>query len=196
MKKNDKLLMEGFKCFSRNRKIGSMGGIATCVNDKHADHVLKVAEGKDDEYLVTRHGQFNPAMNVINLYGTQESRDSKEKIVERWERILEEIMKIEAKQEETLLIGDLNRHCGATVKNNHVKTTIAGKLLNDWIKNSDYVIVNSLDCVIGGPFTHYSPNDPNNDAKKSLLDYVIVSPGLVRYIKKLEIDNKLNWTPG
>ena len=82
LKKNDKLQMEGFKCFSRNRRNGAIGGISTCVSDKHAHHALKVSEGKEDEYIVTRHGQFDPAINVINLYGSQESRDTKEKIIE------------------------------------------------------------------------------------------------------------------
>ena len=104
-------------------------------------------------------------------------------------------MKIEAKNEETLLIGDLNRHIGRAVRDNHEKTSVAGKLLIDWIGSSNYVIVNSLDCEKGGPFTHYSPSEPQNNEKKSLLDYVIVSPGLVQYINKLEIDNSLNWTP-
>ena len=84
---------------------------------------------------------------------------------------------------------------GKAVPENHKKTSEAGKLLLDWVKSEKYVIVNALECVTGGPFTRYDINDPDNENKKSLLDYVIVSADLVKYIDKLEIDNKLEWTP-
>ena len=72
--KNNKFKLEGFNCFPRNRQNAAKGGIATCIREKHAKHALKVAEGKSVEYLVTRLGQFDPAINIINYYGAQESR--------------------------------------------------------------------------------------------------------------------------
>ena len=98
LKKNDKFALEGYKCFSRNRQNTAKGGVATCVHEDFALNTLKVSEGADhDEYIVTRHGQFDPAVNVINLYGNQESRQSADQIKDSWDKILEEISKIEAK---------------------------------------------------------------------------------------------------
>ena len=51
------------------------------------------------------------------------------------------------------------------------------------------------DIVEGGPFTRFDPNDPQNDSKKSLLDIVVVSNELGKYIGKLEIDKNQQWTP-
>ena len=69
-------------------------------------------------------------MNIINYYGKQESRQSVSAINEGWEEILHEIVKIESRGENLLLIGDLNRHIGNTlVPENHPKETHAGKLL-------------------------------------------------------------------
>ena len=76
LKGNDKLKLEGYTSFTRNRQNAEKGGIATSIVDKHAVNVLKVTEGKDDEYIITRHGDFEPAVNVINFYGKQESRQT------------------------------------------------------------------------------------------------------------------------
>ena len=66
-------LKKEFYCFTKNRQNAHMGGVATCVREADAPETVKVSEGKSEEYLVTRHGQFIPALNVINLYGSQES---------------------------------------------------------------------------------------------------------------------------
>ena len=51
-----------------------MGGVATAVIDDEKSSTLKTMEGDDkDEFIVTRHGQFQRAVNVINYYGEQES---------------------------------------------------------------------------------------------------------------------------
>ena len=169
------------KCFK--------GGVATCVREDLAINTLKVSEGSNnDEYIVTRHGQFDPAINDINLYGNQESRQSADQIKESWDKILEEMSRIEAKNENLVLLGDLNRHIGLAVENNHEKTTLGGKLLLSLLDNEEYVLVNALDKTKGGPFTRFDRRSPNDDSKKSLLDLVIVSRNLLRYVEKLEID--------
>ena len=85
-----------------------MGGIATAVIDNHSHNTLKVSEGKNEEFLITRHGNFEPPLNVINYYGKQESRQTVSEIDNGWEEVITEIVKIEAKDESFLLIGDLN----------------------------------------------------------------------------------------
>ena len=173
-----------------------MGGVSTSVSEKHSIYTLKVSVGVKEEYIITRHGQFDPAINVINLYGAQESRQTKEEIIEGCDTILEEILKIEGKNESVILLGDLNRHLSNNiVKDNHDKNSLGGKLLSEFVSNGDYTLVNALDCVEGGPFTRYDKSDPSNDSKKSLLDIVVVSSSLVQFIDRLRIDNKLEWTP-
>ena len=78
MKGNRKLKMEGFTSYNRNRQFANMGGVATCIDNKEASNVLKVAEGADDdEYVITRHGQFRTPINIVYVYGEIESRSTK-----------------------------------------------------------------------------------------------------------------------
>ena len=74
LKANGKLNIEGYKTFTRNRKDQAKGGMATSVKNKNAATSLKVGEGEFDEYIITHHGEFQPAINVINYYGKQETR--------------------------------------------------------------------------------------------------------------------------
>ena len=97
-----------------------MGGIATAVDIKEAKHALKVVEGENDnEYLITRHGQFVTPINMMNIYGQQEGTSSKDDIRRRWDNIMREIIKIEAKGEHLIILGDLNCHVGDLIEGNH-----------------------------------------------------------------------------
>ena len=80
--------------------------------------------------------------------------------------------------------------CDDVTEENH-----GGKLLKEFLRNGEYILVNDTDKSIGGPNTRYSPEDPNNESKKSMLDLVIVSKDLYEYVVKLEIDKDLKWTP-
>ena len=65
----------------------------------------------------------------------------------------------------------MNWHIGEIVNDNHSKTTVAGKLMKEFIENGEYVLVNAMENkVVNGPFTWYDKTDPNEDKKKSLQD--------------------------
>ena len=53
-----------------------MGGIATAIRSDESNLCLKVEEGEDeDEFIITRHGQFMRLINICNVYGEQEGRN-------------------------------------------------------------------------------------------------------------------------
>ena len=59
LKSKKKLSLPGYKCFSRNRFDGHMGGVATCVVSKDSEEVLKVTEGEvSNEFIITRHAHL------------------------------------------------------------------------------------------------------------------------------------------
>ena len=89
----------------------------------------------------------------------------------------------------------MNQHLGKYIPGNNEKTSYAGKLLIDFLKKGDYVLVNATNKTKNGPFTRFETNDPGNDEKKSVLDLVIVSKEIEKYITELVIDKNLNWTP-
>ena len=63
----NKVILPGYTTFSRNRVEKSMGGISTSIKDKMRPHVVNVGQGAgEDEYLIIRLDQFNPAICVIN----------------------------------------------------------------------------------------------------------------------------------
>ena len=197
LKNNRTLNMPGFTCFNRNRQGVNGGGIATCVKKKDSMHTLKVFEGKDDdEVVITRHGQFEKPINVINIYGSQECRTSREKIQDTWGNILEEVAKVEAKDEFICIIGDLNRHIGNIIEGNDKdKVSFGGQLVRDFIDTGKYCLVNATDKVIGGPYTRYDPSDPFNDEKKSVLELCIISRELFVFVESLTIDKDRLFTP-
>ena len=122
LRQNKKLNIKGFKCFNKNRVNGVMGGVATCVAESDDVTTLKVSEGKDDnEFLITRHSQFRNPINIINVYGDVESRNPKEVIDTKWDEILAEIVKIEARFEEILIIGDMNKHLSNLIDKENTK---------------------------------------------------------------------------
>ena len=81
----------------------------------------------------------------------------KEFIEDRWLRILTELKRIELKGEYAIMIGDMNKHVGDIVTNNHLKVSYGGTLVKELIKTKKYVLVNSVNKVKGGPFTRYDP---------------------------------------
>ena len=72
--------------------------MASCVRNKNTADTLKVSEGEnDEEYLITRHSQFNIPINIMNIYGEQEGRTTNDEILSRWENMQNEVARIEAK---------------------------------------------------------------------------------------------------
>ena len=147
----------------------------------------------NDEYLIKRLDCYKPALNIFNYYGEQ--RKNSTKIVdEKWMIIHEELDKIKSRGENCVLIGDMNKLIGNDewgVCGNNPEITIGGSMLRNLLQTKDYVLVNSLrNRVKGGPFTRC---DPAN-GRLSLLDLVIVSVGLVPYVREMRIDEEKKFT--
>ena len=149
-----------------------------------------------DEYIITRHSQFNPPINIVNIYGEQESRSQNKDIEERWQRIQTELLKIEYKGENVILIGDQNKHVGDIVDGNNEKVSFGGKLIREFLKNQKYALLNSLNKVRGGHFTRYNPAAPNEKESKACLELIIISKALLKYVDEVSNYKDLKFTPG
>ena len=172
-----------------------MGGISTSIRKDESQFCLKVEEGEDqDEFIITRHGQFLRPINICNVYGEQEGRNSNIEIEERWARICNHLKVIEDRNEESILMGDMNKLVGngpLGVKDNNVKVTFGGKLVHQLLQDGKYILLNNSDKCAGGPFTRIDPSNPNI---KSCLSLVIVSAGLEDYVEELLIDKERKFT--
>ena len=173
-----------------------MGGIATAIKENEKQYAIKTDEGcEKDEFLITRHSQFIQPINVINCYGEIESRSCKKEIEERWHRLLEKIIRIEAAKEALILIGDLNKLIGNGehgVKGNNDKVSHGGKLIHNLLSGGKYMLVNNSEKCTGGPFTRVDPADLS---RLSCLDLVIISIDLAAFIDTLRIDKERVITP-
>ena len=118
-----------FFSFAKNRE-KIKGGVETVIANYLKPHTVKVTEGKEgDVYIITRLGHVVPAVNIINIYGHQESRMTKDEITESWFRLCKDLEEIETKGETLLIIGDLNRAMGSDqggVTGNHEKVSYGG----------------------------------------------------------------------
>ena len=113
--------MKGYTSFNRNRTEGNMGGVVTYTLDNDSPYALKLSEGKEDnEYIVTRHSQFCKPINVINVYGDNESRTSVEIIDRKWEELLKEVSKVEARKEHLNIVDDQNKSVSVSFRKIYV----------------------------------------------------------------------------
>ena len=128
------------------------------------------------------------------MYNAVESRVSKEVILSKWQKIVNEINAVEARGELLIPVGDFNSAIGNLVKDNKSdRFSIRGNLIKDLVNSNDYVLVNSLDKkVCGGPYTRGEHDAPEN---KSVLDLFIISKDFEKYVEVLKIDDKHNFTP-
>ena len=62
-------------------------------------------------------------MNVVLVYGDQESRSKVEDIENKWGEIVQEVNKIGARDEAVILLGDFNREVGNVIPGNNRKVS-------------------------------------------------------------------------
>ena len=193
LKGKRKVRMKDYFSFNKNRT-RAKGGVATVISNYLQPNTVKVAEGKlDDEYIITRLDHVVPAVNIVNIYGQQESRTSKEEILESWLRLRDDLARIENTGDAILIVGDLNRAVGSDelgVSGNHSKVSYGGQLVREMVKENNYVTVNNM--AEGGPWTWIQRG---KETVKSCLDIAYASQNLLPYIKLVMIDKDKKFTP-
>ena len=194
---SNRIKQNNYLCFQRNRKgCKTMGGVATFVANELKQNVVKIKEGLDnDEYLITRLDHVSPPINIMNVYGGQESRMSKQEILENWARMKAEIMEIKNRDEGLVLIGDFNRAVGSDrlgVRGNHDTVSYGGEMIRELLEDEEYLLINNSDTAEGGPFTWVSRVD---SSIQSCLDLVILSSNLVPFVTTMIVDSKQKYCP-
>jgi exonuclease III len=98
----------------QNNREKAKGGVATVVSNYLQPHTVRVCEGKEeDEYIITRLDHVVPPINIVNIYGQQESRAGKEQIFNSWVRLGDDLCAILARGEALLILGDMNIAVGS-----------------------------------------------------------------------------------
>lgn len=191
IRNRNKVIIPGYISFCKNRKLRAMGGVSTSVKDDLKSYTVSVKEGiDDDEYIITRLEHCHPALSIVNVYGEQEGRTSREDLISRWNRLRMDIEAIKSRGDMCLIIGDMNKLIGSDkfgVYGNHDKVSAGGRLVRELLASDEFVLVNNTDLALGGPFTW---EDPSGSERKSCLDLVICCRTLLPFIKSLVIDSE------
>ena len=145
-KRNVKI--KNYFSYAKNRT-KAKGGVATVIGNHLRQNTVKVAEGKEDtdEYIIVRLDHVVPAVNLVNIYGSQECRTSNDDILDGWSRLVKDIEEIISRGEAFLIMGDLNRAVGSDelgVHGNHDRVSYGGKLVRELIKEKNCVILNNM----------------------------------------------------
>ena len=108
---------------------------------------------------------------------------------------MEDIKDVEERNEDLVIIGDLNRAVGSDnwgVQANKDKVSPGGELIRNLLKTERYIMINNLDLVQGGPWTWV---DRQDGSRRSCLDIGIVSVSLVAFVSSVIIDCDRKFTP-
>ena len=126
--------------------------------------------------MVTRLDNFMTPINIVNIYGEQESRTSKEELEDNWNEVLEILADIDAKSEAALVVGDLNKKVGNMIKNNHPKVSVGKEMIKELIGTGKYILVNAIKNAVGGPFKvqHGGPFVINNFMQHNLFRVITI----------------------
>ena len=93
IKGNRKVKIPNYFSYTKNRD-KAKGRVATVIKN-NLNNTIKVDEGRDgDEYIITRYDHVKPAMNIVNIYGEQEGRSTKENIEKSWLRLYADIKRL------------------------------------------------------------------------------------------------------
>ena len=101
------------------------------------------------------------ALNIVNIYGKNENRVGKIKVLESWLRLKGDLDEIKGRDKMILIMGDMNRTIRSGqygVKGNKEKISTRGELIREQlIKTGEYVLTNNLPLAVGGPFPWVHP---------------------------------------
>ena len=79
-----KVKVPNYFSFNKNRE-KFKGGVATVIANHLKHNTMKVVDGREgDEYNITRFDHTNPAINILNIYGSQEARTNNDEIEKSW----------------------------------------------------------------------------------------------------------------
>ena len=189
--------IKGYNARVRNWKnFKKMGGVATAVKNSLNKNAVKIKEGeKDNEYMITRLGHTNPAINIINVYGGIEERMEDQEVIENWGRLNRDLDDIQSRNESVVMLGDFNRAIWAGeqgVEGNKPKVSKGGKLIRELLEEGEYILANNSKKASGGPWTWVCRGDGK---VRSCLDLVIISADLEPFLQSLVVDTEFEFGP-
>ena len=135
----NKLNLSGYSVFFKNRsKVGSKGGIATCVQEPWSDSCVLIHESKKCEFIAVKVCCTSPNLCLLNYYGKQENTTAAHEIIEDLSEVFGVFKRLSEEGNAVVLGGDFNCSLGNSVlKDNHEHVSKAGRFVNNLIETND-----------------------------------------------------------
>ena len=152
---------------------------------------ITVDEGENAEFATVKMEFGDISFRLLVVYGPQEG-DHIDQINHFYENLSLQIERASVAGDPILMVGDLNTKLGeGIIKGDIHDMSSNGQKLHNLVIKYNLNVVNSME-ICSGTFTR-----ANNKivGEKSVLDYVIVSHELIRYIKNMQIDTAEQFTP-
>ena len=180
------LKIPGYQNFERIRNGKSGGGLLTCIIED-LNPVLINTANEDIELMTVEVNIGSEKIRIINGYGPQEHDDTNS-IISFWQELETEVISANDLNRNIIIQMDANAKLGPDIiKGDPQKMSNNGKLLYDFIQRQDLIIVNALD-ICKGSITRERTLE--NKSEKSIIDYIIVSRGLLKFVIEMMIDEE------
>ena len=179
---------EGYAVY-RNDRNNNGGGVLIGVK-KELKNVCTIVENKKDieESIWVLINNSRIQLRIGCIYAPQESRTSKEVLEKMYDSIQEQIEIAKERQQNVLMVGDLNCKVGDVIQNNKTETTKDGRLLLKMVKENKMSLLNASDRS-EGLWTRVEGQS------KSVLDYVIINEESEAAFEKMKIDEDKEFSP-
>ena len=188
---NSQIKVPGYLCFSKCRKFGSKGGVATLISDRFKDHAVLVFESEKSELIVVRICNTVPNIVILNYYGRQEARSQHFEVADDIAEIFKLIHKYSEEGNVVIAAGDWNISLGcAVLVGNHPDESKAGKLVNSLLRDNEDVIMQNLKFT-GDCRTHVDASG----GRGKCLDLVLANRAGDELITSLVVDTNRDFTP-
>ena len=185
-KKKGKFAIENFTIFEGIRKKeggGSMLGVHVSLKP------VLISEYSDTfELLVVEVKVGGMNIRAITGYGPQETLELDVKM-QFFRCLEEEVAKAAIENKSVICMGDMNSKLGQEfIPNDPKQISENGKILAGILERNALTVVNGLQGKCEGLITR--ERHTVNGVEKSIIDFVIVSQDLVKYVGKMTIDDK------
>ena len=180
--------IEGYEIERVDRKEDGGGVLIaykTCI--KNIMSIVK-EERENCEILWMKVDNGKTKIKIAVVYMPQENEIKIADLKKIYKQIEEEIMTAQEKKESVLIMGDFNCKVGKEIEGNTEEITKGGKLLLELCNNTGIIIANAED-KCRGKWTR------SQGGVKSIIDYVLLWKDDVQYLKSMEIDENLEYTP-
>ena len=166
------------------------GGIAIAVNKDISDDCVIIDKGSDNEWMSIQLNKFSPPIIAVCVYGHQDSQFSRNDNAKKWSELYSKLEEYQRSGKTVITGGDFNAAIGCNdinkLTSNHTSINHSGIILNNFIKDNDCHLANSL--YPGQQITHI---DRSNSLNRSL-DYLMCNKDI--WVNCV-IDENLQFTP-